>query len=66
MRTLRLALAAVAVAGVAAPLAAHATQPIPPIPYSCRVTEHPIAQWSPETPVVGGDNVSYYTVQCYG
>jgi hypothetical protein len=65
MRSLRLALAAVAVAGVVAPLSAHAST-IPPFPYYCRVDKTPVAQWSPDIPVVGGSYVYTYDVRCYG
>ncbi|HEU0133168.1 MAG TPA: hypothetical protein VFQ85_19495 [Mycobacteriales bacterium] len=62
----RALLAAAALAVAATPLAASAQQP-PPFPYGCTVTWTSVAQWSPDTPVVGGQDVSVPTdVQCYG
>jgi len=65
MRSLRLALAATAVAGVVVPLgAAHAAPPQPPV--SCHVVKYPIAQWTYNVPVVGGSYVYAYRIECYG
>ena len=63
MRSARLALAALAVAGVAAPLTAHAAPPQPPT--TCKVEKYPIAAWTEDVPVVGGSTVYGYRIDCY-
>ncbi len=63
MRSLRLALAAVALAGVAAPLAAHAAPPQPPA--SCHLEKYVVAWWTEDVPVVGGQPVYAYRFVCY-